>query len=127
MAIQSSAPPKTGFGKRGRVELNGTPQPSSGSRFSVPKWAMVGVAVMVVCAMMATSGGGGIGSGGLLGGLLGGMLAGKLMQSAKTPSAPMAGPSAAHAGAPTAHAPPANHIARGGFGATGATAAGAAG
>jgi hypothetical protein len=125
MSIQSSVPPKPTFGKRGRVELNGSgsPPPSSGSSFSVPKWALVGVAAMVICAMLATSGGG-IGGSGLLGGLLGGMLASKLMQSAKAPSSV---PSAGVAGAPAAHATPSTNIARGGFGATGVTSAGAAG
>jgi hypothetical protein len=116
MSIQSSVPPKLTFGKRGRVELNrsGSPPPSSGSNFSVPKWALVGVAAMVFCALIATNGGSGSG---LLGGLLGGMLANKLMQSAKAP-----GPSAG------ATATPATSITRGGFGSTAhASTGGAAG
>jgi predicted lipid-binding transport protein (Tim44 family) len=130
MGLPNSKAPQGGFGKRGNVTLNrptASPSPApaapepEGSGFSVPKWAIGGIAAVMLFALMLGSG---VGSGGFLGGLLGGMLANKLMNSnkpatvaAKPAQAPYDFKSSASAQAPTSQSGPTT-VARGGFGTT---------
>lgn len=110
---------RQGFGKRGRVELKGSPgtsgntpaEPASAS--SIPaaelaKWAGGGIAAVVL--LTAATGGTG-GGGGFLAGMLGGLAANQL---AKRPPGP------AHATAPASQpGAQAATVQRGGFGSTG--------
>jgi hypothetical protein len=132
MTLPNSKAPQGGFGKRGNVTLNRPahkvaapePQPEDkDSGLGFPKWAIGGIAAVMLFALMLGSG---IGSGGFLGGLLGGMLANKLMNSNK-PNTVAAKPAqapydfkpapAVNAQAPASQSAPSN-VARGGFGTT---------
>ena len=111
----------SGFGKRGRVEINSstsprTPpdqQPSASPIVGneVVKWAAGGIAAVFLLGLVT----GGTGGGGLLGGLIGGLLGHKLANRTATPAASPAGQTASQS----------TTVQRGGFGSIGSSGAGA--
>ncbi len=111
-----------GFGKRGSVSMPGShraaaPVPQadedkgSGS-MSVPRWAIGGLAALMLMALVSTGGGSGF-----FGGLLGGWLAGKMLSSRMPASTPSSA-SAPRATPPTATATAPAEVNRGGLGTT---------